>query len=785
MKHFYTNSKTEKTYVRILTLAFFSIFTLTGFSQQPADPLDILNPLDNPSCTVTSGDCTSKDLELVGAFLDIDTAGCNSCDEGEQITATLYLSINNTTGSTRTSFAVFGNLTTTDPLGNITTEAISRCNGSLPPSTISTLPYGQITYTCGDALSLTDLILSWTDASPNSTCENHDCAAIAPKCGTVDEIVITPPLQSSAVAQCDGPVIDVDLSAQGGTAPFTYVWTGPNGFTATTEDLNDVEPGTYNVTVTDAQGCTTTASATQAECCQFLASCNLDPAEQVIEGCEASALPAPFTVPSEVFTVGPNPCGDLVLTHSDTPSGALCPDGISVVRSYTLFDDLNNNQILDAGEESATCVQNFKVVDTTEPTFTVPSDVTFQCDQDTEDLSLTGDVSDESDNCSIGLEATYTDIINASSCSTEYTITRTWTLTDACGNTSTSDQIITVEDTNSPTFNEALPANTVAAYDNIPAPEVLTASDMCDPNPQVALNESYIGDNTSTTYIIVRTWTASDCAGNETLHSQRIYVTENGDPIGLAINDISVNEADGTADFTVALTGEVSGGFTVDYLTNNGTAIAPGDFTAIAGSQFAFGGNHGEAKTISVSINDDSIVEDAENYEVNLTNLTTTEIGINKGIGNGTILDNDSATVSVSDLIVDEAVGNAQLVVVLSGDTEESFTVDFATADDSAIAGSDYTAVSGQVTFPENSPNGAVEVINIPITDDSLIEPTEQFVLDLTSISAIGTINIADNQGIVSITDNDGDGSGVSFDATSVTVNEGDGTATFTVRLSG
>ena len=122
--------------------------------------------------------------------------------------------------------------------------------------------YGEITFTCGDQLSLKDVLLSWTDASPNSNCANHDCMEIAPKCGTVAEIAIAPPLQSSAVAICDGPVVDVDLTVQSGTPPFSYSWTGPGGFTANTEDLNDVAPGTYDVMVTDALGCTTSASAT-------------------------------------------------------------------------------------------------------------------------------------------------------------------------------------------------------------------------------------------------------------------------------------------------------------------------------------------------------------------------------------------------------------------------------------------------------------------------------------------------------------------------------------------
>jgi hypothetical protein len=53
----------------------------------------------------------------------------------------------------------------------------------------------------------------------------------------------------------------VDLTVQGGTAPFSYRWTGPNSFTAASEDLTSLAAGVYTVTVTDAAQCTATLQA--------------------------------------------------------------------------------------------------------------------------------------------------------------------------------------------------------------------------------------------------------------------------------------------------------------------------------------------------------------------------------------------------------------------------------------------------------------------------------------------------------------------------------------------
>ena len=66
--------------------------------------------------------------------------------------------------------------------------------------------------------------------------------------------------------------------------------------------------------------------------------------------------------------------------------------------------------------------------------------------------AVTGDVTDEADNCDTSLDATYTDVVTPGACEGEEIITRTWTLTDDCGNTTTHVQIITAQDTTAPTF---------------------------------------------------------------------------------------------------------------------------------------------------------------------------------------------------------------------------------------------------------------------------------------------------------------------------------------------
>ena len=56
-------------------------------------------------------------------------------------------------------------------------------------------------------------------------------------------------------AACNSDFISIDITASGGTGTLSFLWTGPNAFSSDQEDIVDGEPGIYDLTVTDEQGC--------------------------------------------------------------------------------------------------------------------------------------------------------------------------------------------------------------------------------------------------------------------------------------------------------------------------------------------------------------------------------------------------------------------------------------------------------------------------------------------------------------------------------------------------
>jgi gliding motility-associated-like protein len=229
---------------------------------------------------------------------------------------------------------------------------------------------------------------------------------------------------------------------------------------------------------------------------------------------------------------------------------------------------------VDECENTTSLVQTISVVDTTKPTFTVPADITIECDQDASDLALTGDVTDEADNCSSGLEATYSDSVAAGECTNESIITRTWTLVDACGNTTSYDQTISVVDSTAPELGSELDLNISVDCDTIPDVPELTFEDNCSSEVTVTFNESSTYSGSAQDYVITRNWTANDECGNATVITQAINV--NVPSVTTSDIDLCITE-----DVDFDLFNLLSG----DYDPNGSWSVVSGDAT-INGSIF-------------------------------------------------------------------------------------------------------------------------------------------------------------------------------------------------------
>ena len=235
----------------------------------------------------------------------------------------------------------------------------------------------------------------------------------------------------------------------------------------------------------------------------------------------------------------------------------------------------------------------------------------------------------------------------------------------------------------------------------------------------------------------------------------------------ISVNDVTVDESAGTATFTVSLDAVATAGVSVNYATFNGSATQPGDYTSTAGTLNFVPGDI--TKTVSVPIVNDNVPEATEMFELRLSGPSGGVIA--DGTGVGTITDSDRR-ISVNDVTVAESGGTATFTVSLDSAAVTPVSVNYATANGTAIQPGDYTSTAGTLTFGFGETS---KTVSVPIINDNAPEPSETFTLQLSSPLG-GTIT--DGTGLGTITDTDR-----RISVNDRSVNEGAGSATFTVSL--
>ena len=271
----------------------------------------------------------------------------------------------------------------------------------------------------------------------------------------------------------------------------------------------------------------------------------------------------------------------------------------------------------------------------------------------------------------------------------------------------------------------------------------------------------------------------------------------------------AVAENGGSATITVYRQGNAkrrSQAASVDYATSDGSAVAGVDYTEAHGTlNFAIGQTE---TTFSVPINDkDSVNTGPRTIHLTLSHATATNGAVLGYPSTATLVISDDdptdagggATpptfqVAAADEIVGEPAGSQayNLYIVRSGDLSSSATINYATAGDSAVAGTDYTEIPATpATFPAQNPGDLTDPASViqavPVTllhNPATAPATRSFKLNLSVPSGSGSVLGSPASETVTIVNRDGTPT-MQFGAASYSVAENAGSVRLTVVAAG
>jgi gliding motility-associated-like protein len=329
---------------------------------------------------------------------------------------------------------------------------------------------------------------------------------------------------------CDGAgnaaALQQWLASNGGSVAVdnistTVIW--KNNYTAITKSCGAAGKVTVIFTATDDCGNSATTSATFT----------------IEDKTPPSFVDVPLDIKLKCGDVPPPAANPSVIDDCDKAAAmtmaetreVLCGKGFKVVRTWTATDACGN---------SATAQQVIILEDTEKPKIlNVPGSIALSC----QDVIPTGVGVIAVDNCDDNPRVTMSDLVLRGGCGANYSINRIWTAADACGNTATATQVITVGDFDLPVIS-GVPADvTVECVGSVPpASKLVTAKDGCSPNVTLSVADKKVQGACANKMVITRTWTAKDACGNISVKSQIITVDDKTPPTLVGVpSDITVS----------------------------------------------------------------------------------------------------------------------------------------------------------------------------------------------------------------------------------------------------
>lgn len=235
-------------------------------------------------------------------------------------------------------------------------------------------------------------------------------------------------------------------------------------------------------------------------------------------------------------------------------------------------------------------------------------------------------------------------------------------------------------------------------------------------------------------------------------------IDDNDPPPIVSVTNVTVveNVAGGAANLVIALNTRSGLPVSVNYGTANGTATAGTDYTATSGTATINPGQLNVTIPVPILNNPPQRYEGNERFTFGLSAPVNGTLGATPATV--TITEDDPMpvlTLSATPNPVAESAASVTVTLTLNSASDLVTSVNYATADDTATAGADYVTTSGTASIAagQTSTNFTVQ-----LTDDTLVELTERFNVNLTAPvnATIGNSPLAVS--ITDVEDTDGDG---------------------------
>ncbi|WP_196140851.1 Calx-beta domain-containing protein [Aliikangiella sp. G2MR2-5] len=207
------------------------------------------------------------------------------------------------------------------------------------------------------------------------------------------------------------------------------------------------------------------------------------------------------------------------------------------------------------------------------------------------------------------------------------------------------------------------------------------------------------------------------------------------------ISDVSVDEG-GMAEITVERINGSENSVSVDYATENGTAMAGDNYTAASGT-LTWEDGDSDSKTISVQTASLTNEQGDLTFSVNLSNATGgAAIADSTATVTITNLNDDlfPGTFEISNIVVDEK-GTAELTVSRVDGDDQAVSVDFATANGSAVSDKHYTETNGTLSWDDGDSED--KTITVAIGSLTNAEGDLSFEVNLSNATGGATISVS------------------------------------------